>query len=71
MYNINIKGTQVDNWIQKLFNVPEMPGIDAKTLHQLMNPGKPHAPLSEKEILEALARYWKIDPHTQGRILKG
>lgn len=58
--------SQVDNWIQNLFVVPEMPDIDGETLHQMMNLGKTSKPVSEQDILKALERYWEIDPHHQG-----
>ncbi|CAM6099047.1 unnamed protein product [Calypogeia fissa] len=61
-----VRSVMVDNWVQNLFNEREMPDITAETLKQLMRKGESSMPASEQEILKALERYMRIDPHTEG-----
>lgn len=58
--------SQVDNFIQNLFDVRGIPDISAETLNQLMNRSETLTPVSEREILKMLERFWKIDPYTEG-----
>lgn len=67
MVGASVVVPQVDTWIEGLFTVPGMPGLDGETLHQIIDTsGHRSSSVPANEILKSLEKYWKCDPSTQG-----